>query len=128
MHTRRNMPAGDSDDGVKASYAFREDVTLLTLMPHMHLRGKDFIYRATFPDGRKETLLSVPGYDFNWQNTYRFAEPPKVPRGTRIDCVAHFDNSAENPANPDPDKTVRWGDQTWEEMMIGWVGYMKDTK
>jgi peroxiredoxin/mono/diheme cytochrome c family protein len=128
MNTRLNIPAGDSNYEVKSSYTFREDVTLLTLMPHMHLRGKDFIYRATFPDGRKETLLSVPGYDFNWQNTYRFAEPLKVPRGTRIDCVAHFDNSAENPANPDPDKTVRWGDQTWEEMMIGWVGYMKDTK
>ncbi|MEO1836128.1 MAG: redoxin domain-containing protein [Akkermansiaceae bacterium] len=126
MNTQLKIPAGDSDHEVKASYTFREDVRLLTLMPHMHLRGKDFLYRATFPDGREETLLSVPGYDFNWQNTYRFAKPLKVPRGTRIDCVAHFDNSKDNPANPDPSKTVRWGDQTWEEMMIGWVGYVKD--
>jgi peroxiredoxin len=123
MNYRFKLPAGASNHEVRSSFTFQEDVRLLTLMPHMHLRGKDFIYRAKFPDGRDEILLSVPAYDFNWQNTYRFAEPLRLPRGTKIDCVAHFDNSAGNPANPDPKKNVRWGDQTWEEMMIGWVGY-----
>src|SRR5262249_43148263 len=96
---------------------------LFSFMPHMHLRGKDFLYKATFPDGKSEVLLSVPRYDFNWQNSYRPIEPLSLPKGTRIDCYAHFDNSADNPANPDPTKTVRWGEQTWEEMMIGWIGY-----
>lgn len=126
MNTRFKIPAGADNHKVTASYTFKENVSLLTLMPHMHLRGKDFLYQATYPDGRKEILLSVPGYDFNWQNTYRFTEPHRLPKGTRIDCVAHFDNSADNPANPDPKKTVRWGDQTWEEMMIGWLSYVRD--
>ncbi len=123
MNTRFEIPAGASHHEVRSSFTFGRDVRLLTLMPHMHLRGKDFLYRATYPSGRSEILLSVPAYDFNWQNTYRLSEPLRLPKGTRIDCVAHFDNSAENPANPDATKAVRWGDQTWEEMMIGWVGY-----
>jgi len=90
----------------------------------MHLRGKDFEYRATYPDGRSEILLSVPGYDFNWQTSYRLAKPTPLPKGTRLHCTAHFDNSAGNPANPDPKKEVVWGDQTWEEMMIGWIDYI----
>ena len=93
-------------------------------MPHMHLRGKDFLYRALYPDGKKEILLSVPGYDFNWQHRYRFTKPFRVPAGTKIECIAHFDNSTDNPANPDPKKTVRWGAQTWEEMMIGFINYI----
>ncbi len=124
MNFRFKIPAGDPNYEVKSRYTFKQDALLLTLMPHMHLRGKDFQYRATYPDGRSEILLSVPGYDFNWQNTYRFTTPVSAPKGTRIDCVAHFDNSAGNPANPDSTEDVRWGDQTWEEMMIGWVGYM----
>ncbi len=124
MNFRFKIPAGDPNYEVKSSYTFKQDALLLTLMPHMHLRGKDFLYRATYPDGRSEILLSVPGYDFNWQNKYRFTTPLSAPAGTRIDCVAHFDNSAGNPANPDPTEPVRWGDQTWEEMMIGWMTYM----
>ncbi|MEO1996116.1 MAG: redoxin domain-containing protein [Planctomycetaceae bacterium] len=126
MNGRFRIPAGAAHHRVTASYTFREDVVLLNLMPHMHLRGKDFLYRAKYPDGRKEILLSVPRYDFNWQNTYRFASPLRLPQGTRIDCLAHFDNSADNPANPDATQEVRWGDQTWEEMMIGWVGFVPD--
>ena len=80
----------------------------------------------TFPDGRSETLLSVPAYDFSWQTLYRLAEPIRMPPGTRIDCLAHFDNSASNPANPDPSKPVTWGDQTWDEMMIGFTDYAVD--
>ena len=89
------------------------------MMPHMHVRGKEFKYLAKFPDGGERTLLSVPFYDFNWQHEYRFADPVYLPKGTVIECTAHFDNSAENPANPEPSKWVTWGDQTWEEMMIG---------
>ena len=123
MNFRFEIPPGDSSYRVESSYTFRRDAYVFSLMPHMHWRGKDFVFRATYPDGRNEVLLSVPAYDFNWQNTYRFTTPMRAPKGTRIDCVAHFDNSKDNPANPDPTKAVRWGDQTWEEMMIGWMGY-----
>ena len=104
----------------------RNPVTLLGLMPHMHLRGKAFEYVATFPDGRKEVLLSVPQFDFNWQNSYRLDKPLAIPVGTRIDCTAHFDNSSGNPANPNATQTVRWGDQTWEEMMIGYLDFIEE--
>ena len=90
----------------------------------MHLAWKDFLYRAIYPDGRSETLLSVPRYSFAWQSNYRCATPIHLPKGTRLQCVAHFDNSADNPANPDPTKEIRWGDQTWDEMMIGYVDYI----
>ena len=92
----------------------------------MHLRGKDFTYTAVYPDGTEEILLSVPAYDFAWQNVYRLTEPKLMPRGTRIDCLAHFDNSPENPANPDPTQTVSWGSQSWEEMMTGYIDYAED--
>jgi len=95
-------------------------------MPHMHLRGKDFLYEAVYPDGKKEILLSVPRYNFNWQSIYRLEKPKPVPKGTKIQCLAHFDNSAKNLNNPDPTKKVFWGDQTWEEMMIGWMDYYYD--
>jgi peroxiredoxin len=117
---------GDGNSEVRSSITVRQDSVLLSFMPHMHLRGKDFKYTATFPDGTSEVLLSVPAYDFNWQSYYTLAEPRKLPKGTRIDCVAHFDNSSANPANPDPTATVHWGDQTWEEMMIGYVDYVID--
>jgi len=126
MNTEFEIPAGAANHPVKSSHTFGRDVKLLTLMPHMHLRGKDFRYQATYPDGTSEVLLSVPRYDFNWQNTYRFAKPFPLPKGSRLDCVAHFDNAESNPANPDATEAVRWGDQTWEEMMIGWVGYIAD--
>ena len=96
------------------------DVEILAFMPHMHLRGKSFSYAAHFPDGRKETLLDVPQYDFNWQTAYRVAKPVSLPKGAYLQCVAHFDNSENNLSNPDPTQTVRWGDQTWNEMMIGY--------
>jgi peroxiredoxin/mono/diheme cytochrome c family protein len=117
---------GDANSEVHSSITVRQDSVLLSFMPHMHLRGKDFKYTATFPDGTSEVLLSVPAYDFNWQSYYTLAEPRKMPKGTRIDCVAHFDNSSANPANPDPQATVHWGDQTFEEMMIGYIDYVID--
>lgn len=120
------IPPGDGNYEVRSSWTATEDVRIIDLMPHMHVRGKDFTYTAVYPDGRSEVVLQVPKYDFNWQLLYQFKEPLFLPKGTRLDCVAHFDNSAKNKYNPDPDKEVRWGDQTWEEMMIGWFDYVLD--
>ena len=114
------IPAGAADHAVDATYRFRHDSLLLSMFPHMHLRGKAFRYTAVYPDGGREILLDVPRYDFNWQNAYELAEPKRMPAGTRLLCEAVFDNSADNLANPDPTRPVRWGDQTWEEMMIGY--------
>lgn len=122
------IPAGDPNYEVKSSFTAKEDIRLNGLMPHMHVRGKDFQYTVVYPDGRSQVLLSVPKYDFNWQLGYRFEEPLLLPKGTRIDCVAHYDNSPNNKYNPDPTKEVRWGDQTWEEMMIGWFDYTIEWK
>ncbi len=114
------------DPNFKAEAAFRvrADAQILSFAPHMHWRGKDYSYEIVYPDGRKETLLSVPRYDFNWQNVYRFQEPLKVPKGAILHSVAHWDNSVNNPYNPDPKQTVRFGLQTWEEMMVGFVAYV----
>jgi peroxiredoxin len=120
---RLEIPAGAPNHEVKSVTTFERDVDLLSMLPHMHLRGKDFKYEVEYPDGRKEVLLSVPRYDFNWQSNYRLARPLRLPAGTKIHCTAHFDNSAGNPNNPDPKSTVRWGDQTWQEMMIGFIDY-----
>ncbi len=98
---------------------YKQDLTILSYAPHMHVRGKAFSYEAIYPDGKREMLLDVPHYDFNWQTNYELAEAKTLPPGTRVHCVAHWDNSDNNLANPDPDATVNWGDQTWEEMMIG---------
>ena len=105
----------------RLDYTFRDDAILLGFMPHMHLRGVSARYVATYPDGRVETLLSVPDYDFGWQSVYRFAEPLRIPKGTRLTWMGSWDNSADNPRNPDPAKEVRWGLQTWDEMMNGWM-------
>jgi hypothetical protein len=100
---------------------FHRDTLIYGLAPHMHKRGSWFRYEALYPDGRYETLLSVPRYNFNWQTSYRFAEAKRVPAGTRILCTGGFDNSKYNPDNPDPEKTVQWGDQSFEEMFIGFM-------
>ncbi len=123
MNPQIRIPAGDANYKIESSYTFQDDAMIYQLMPHMHVRGKDFLFELNKPDGTKQVLLSVPNFDFNWQNTYRLASPVAVPKGSTMHCVAHFDNSKDNPANPDPTKVVRWGDQTWEEMMIGWVTY-----
>jgi hypothetical protein len=118
------IPPNAPSHPVESDWVVPRDTLLLSFMPHMHLRGKDFQYRAEYPDGHSDIILSVPRYDFAWQTSYRLAEPLRLPKGTRLHCFAHFDNSAKNPANPDPNKEVTWGDQTWEEMMIGWVDFM----
>jgi hypothetical protein len=101
-----------------------KDARIVSLVPHMHMRGKSWRYEIAHPDGRVETILSVPRWDFNWQSTYRFEEPVKLPKGAQLRSVVHWDNSDNNPLNPDASKTVRWGLQTWEEMMNGWVTYV----
>jgi peroxiredoxin len=121
---RFRIPAGDPNFRVDSAFTTPRDLLIYSFSPHMHVRGKDFEYRAIFPDGKSEVLLSVPQYDFNWQSAYRLKLPKRLPAGTRIECTAHYDNSKGNPANPDPTKEVRWGDQTWEEMMIGYVDYV----
>ena len=123
MNHHFRIPAGDPHFQVESKYKFPRDAVVYQLMPHMHVRGKDFRFELTRPDGQAETLLFVPQYDFNWQNTYRLKQPILIPKGSTMHCVAHFDNSKDNPANPDPTKVVRWGDQTWEEMMIGWFTF-----
>jgi len=128
LNARFAIPPGDANHEVKSSWTAKEDVHVLNLMPHMHVRGKDFTYTVTYPDGRSEVILRVPRYDFNWQLTYDLKQALALPRGSRVDCVAHFDNSAANKYNPDPAKEVRWGDQTWEEMMIGFFEYTRDAE
>jgi peroxiredoxin len=117
------IPAGDDNFQVESNHKADQDCLIVGFMPHMHLRGKDFLYELQYPDGRKEVLLSVPRYQFSWQSGYRPTEPIVVPKGAKLHCVAHFDNSTKNPNNPDATIAVGWGDQTWEEMMIGWVDF-----
>ena len=119
LNPRFVIPANDGNHEVTATRMIEKDTLLTSLTPHMHVRGKDMIYIAHYPDGTSETLLSVPKYDFNWQITYELATPKTIPAGTKMEVIAHYDNSAGNKSNPDPSKDVRWGDQTWEEMMIG---------
>jgi peroxiredoxin len=126
LNPRFLIGPGDDNYEVESQFKFKEAGHIVSFMPHMHLRGKDFLYEAIYPDGKKEMLLSVPRYNFNWQSVYRLAEPKAVPEGTVVHCVAHFDNSAKNPNNPDPTQKVMWGDQTWEEMMIGWMDFYFD--
>ena len=99
------------------------DLTMMTLLPHMHLRGKAFEYRVVYPDGRRETILAVPNYSFSWQLTYVPEKPIFLPKGTVVEASGWFDNSANNPNNPDPSVEVRNGEQSWDEMMIGFFEY-----
>ena len=114
------IPAQAEDYEVRSMSKFRKDGLLVFLMPHLHLRGKAFRYELEYPDKTREIVLDIPQYDFNWQNSYYFTTPKFVPKGTKMHCFARYDNSSNNLANPDPDNPVSWGDQTWEEMMIGW--------
>jgi hypothetical protein len=120
------IPPGEANYESRSSFTFKEDSHIMSFMPHMHLRGKDFQYRLVYPDGTSKILLSVPKYEFNWQLSYFLKEPVAAPKGSRVECLAHHDNSTNNKFNPDPKQEVRWGDQTWEEMMIGWMDYTLD--
>jgi hypothetical protein len=115
------IPPMKGDIRGEMTYTFRDDALVLSFMPHMHLRGTSARYDVTYPDGKTETLLSVPDYDFNWQSIYRFQEPRKMPKGTKLKWIGTWDNSPDNPRNPDPKKEVGWGLQTWDEMQNGWM-------
>lgn len=115
------IPPGDANFASRVSATMRRDVTLVSLQPHMHLRGKAFEITARFPDGSRETLLRVPRYDFNWQTTYFLKAPLQLPRDTVLEYTAWFDNSPNNRFNPNAAQTVYWGDQSWEEMNIGFT-------
>ncbi len=118
------IPPGAANHAVTASYIFDQDVELINYMPHMHLRGKDMKYEAIYPDGRHEVLLWVPQFNFNWQTIYRLKKALTMAKGTKLIVTAHFDNSPKNKYNPDPTKAVRWGDPTYDEMMVGWMDYV----
>jgi len=113
------IPPNDPNHKIVGEREFKEDMLLTDMLPHMHLRGKSYRYTAVYPDGNEEILLDVPNYDFNWQLRYEFVEPKLIPKGTILRGTAYYDNSEDNIANPDPNDTVRYGDQTWEEMMHG---------
>src|SRR6266540_4292531 len=118
-----HIPAGAADHQVDAEMTINRDILLFSLVPHTHVRGKRWLYEVIFPDGRKETILSVPNYDFDWQHEYIFRQPLPLPAGTRIHAVAWYDNSPANKSNPNPKAEVWWGDQTWEEMMFTGITY-----
>ena len=122
------IPPGADNHEVKACYTFSREVQLLTFLPHMHVRGKDMKYEAIYPDGRRETVLFVPNYDFNWQTLYKLEKPLVLPKGTKMLVTAHYDNSAKNKYNPDPTKTVRFGDPTYDEMMVGYFDYVSTAR
>jgi len=117
------IPAGNGAYSASMEYVFPKDVEILSFLPHMHLRGKAALYEITYPDGRHETLLHVPNYAFNWQHTYEFAEPPQVPAGSKMRFTLWWDNSEDNPNNPDPTVDVVWGQPTDAEMSQGYMGF-----
>jgi hypothetical protein len=118
------LPPGSPSHEVKRCYTFEKDKLLRSITPHMHYRGKDVQYELARPDGRREILLSVPRYNFEWQLVYRFKEPVFIEKGSVLTVTAHYDNSASNRANPDPGQSIRWGDKSEEEMMTSWIEYV----
>lgn len=120
------IPPGDPNYRVDATFEVAAPVKLSGLHPHMHGRGKDFAYRLVYPTGESQTILKVPRYNWHWQNWYTLDEPILLPKGTKIECTAHFDNSINNPDNADPTKEVAWGEQSWDEMMVGFFNLVFD--
>ena len=129
LMSRINIPAGDADYRVTSTMPVPSDVTLRSVMPHMHLLGRDMRVYATLPDGRQLPLVHVPDWDFNWQMGYTFREPVKLPRGSKVTMEARYDNSADNPRNPNsPPKAVRWGEQTTDEMCLAYLNFTVDAE
>ena len=120
------IPPGDARYSAEANFTVRTPMTLVNLFPHLHLRGKAFQYDVIYPDGRTETILKVDHWSLNWQLSYTLAQPLVLPVGTRIKATAWWDNSANNPANPDPTAEVAWGEQSWEEMLVGFMNVAVD--
>ena len=125
---RIDIPPGASDYELRSSFLFKQDSHIESLNPHMHARGKDFLYTLVYPDGTSRILLWVPRYNFNWQMGYALKEPIAAPKGSRLECVAHYDNSTKNRFNPDPNASVTYGEQTWNEMMAGYLEYTVDSE
>jgi len=123
LDARLKIPANTKDHQASVTRLFNRDVLIYTLMAHSHVRGKSAQFAVTYPDGRQEILLSVPRYDFNWQTSYELTQPKLLPKGTRLVYSSSYDNSVQNKANPDPTIEVRWGEQTWEEMIYGDVRF-----
>ena len=123
-----NIPPYTENWEIVGATAVTEAITLYALSPHMHVRGKDLTWKITWPDGRDETILSVPRYDFNWQINYELDKPLKLPAGSKITAVGHYDNSFKNRYNPAPEKQVYWSDQSWDEMFIPYIEYTIDSQ
>jgi hypothetical protein len=121
------IPANDSNAEVVSESTVGADMKLVYIQPHAHLRGKDFEIRLVYPTGEKETVFKGK-FDFNWQLGYDLAKPIVLPKGTRIISIVHYDNSANNPFNPDPTKDIRWGPQNWDEMQSVFLGFIFDVK
>jgi hypothetical protein len=121
------IPPRASAHTESVAYVFDRDVMLYSLLPHAHLRGKAAKFTAYYTEGREEVLLSVPKYEFNWQSVYLLQQPKVLPKGSKVVFDMTWDNSTRNPANPDPERTVPWGDQTWDEMNAGWLRYRELT-
>ena len=117
------IPAQAKDHAMEITTVVPQDAYIHSLMPHMHFRGKRMDFTAVYPDGSEELILSVPNYSFNWQLTHSLEEPLFVPAGTRIVAKGAFDNSSQNPYNPDPNSTIYWGEQSWEEMFMGFYNW-----
>ncbi len=122
-NSRFEIPAPAGNYEVKGEVTLYEEFKLSSFLPHIHLRGKDFEFRATYPTGESEILLKVPRYDFAWQLIYEQAGQKVMPKGTKIQVTAHFDNSGNDRASPDPTKAIRFGEQSWEEMVIGFFDF-----
>lgn len=120
------IPAKAENVEINACHTSPRDVEIIGYMPHMHLRGQNMKFEATYPDGRKETLLNVGKYDFNWQTFYKLKTPQLLPKGTKVRTTAFFDNSARNKRNPDPNAVVKFGQQTKDEMMVIYVDTMSE--
>ena len=111
------VPAHDPHVRIENSWIFKHTSRILAVKPHTHMRGKHYRFSLKYPDGHTASLLAVPRWDFDWQLEYRFAKPPKVPKGTEIIATVLLDNSAHNPNNPDPTVDAKWGLQNWDEMI-----------
>jgi len=126
VNTTFEIQPGDPNSTAQGMYGFTRGATLHSVTPHMHLRGRSMKFEALFPDGKRETICSVPRYDFNWQLTYVLEKPKKIVPGTWALLSGSWDNSTRNPANPDPKKTIHWGDQSFDEMFLGWYNVTWD--
>jgi hypothetical protein len=120
------IPPYMADYTVTSELAITQDITINGFYPHMHVRGKSAEYRVVYPDGKEQLLFDVPRYRFDWQERYVLAEPLKIPKGSMLKYKGVFDNSADNPLNPNPDKEVYWSEQSWDEMSLGWIEYTLD--